>query len=110
MLARHKANYGLTHLITHKILTKGPPIKNSLYKTTYYLRSWLDNQIKVMEEQGGIKEGVSEWCFPLATVRKKDDTWRLCIDFRALSAVTVKDGMKLPGIETILQSPGGSKY
>ena len=41
---------------------------------------------------------------------KKDNTWRLCIDFRALNAVTVKDFMRLPRIDIILDSLGGSIY
>ena len=63
-----------------------------------------------MKEQDVIKEGVSEWCFSLVIVRKKDNTWRLCIDFRALNAVTVKDFMRLPRINIILDSLGGSIY
>jgi hypothetical protein len=100
--ARHKSDYGLTHLITHKISTEGPPIKKSPYKTPYHLKPWLESQIKEMEDQGIIKESISDWCFPLVIVRKKDNTWRLCIDFRSLNAVTVKDVMKLPRIDTIL--------
>ncbi|KAK2703616.1 hypothetical protein QYM36_017918, partial [Artemia franciscana] len=67
-------------------------------------------QIKDMETQGVIKEAVSEWCFPLVIVRKKDNTWRCCVDFRALNAVTVKDVMKFPRIDSILDSLGGSNF
>ncbi|KAK2703677.1 hypothetical protein QYM36_017973 [Artemia franciscana] len=63
-----------------------------------------------METQGVIKEAVSEWCFPLVIVRKKDNTWRCCVDFRALNAVTVKDVMKFPRIDSILDSLGGSNF
>jgi hypothetical protein len=56
--ARHKADCGLTHLINHKIPTQGPPIKKSPYKTPYHLKPWLNDQIKEMEEQGIIKEGL----------------------------------------------------
>jgi hypothetical protein len=49
-------DYGLTHLITHKIPTRGSPITKSPYKTPYHLKQWLDDQIKEIEEQGIIKE------------------------------------------------------
>ena len=90
-----QSDYGLTHLIKHKIPTEGPLIRKQPYKTPYHLLLWLDVQIKDMEKQGVIKEAVSE-CFPLVIVRKKDNTWRCCVGCRALNAVTVKDVMKLP--------------
>jgi len=62
-----------------------------------------------MEEQEVSKEGVSKWCFSLVIVIKKDNTWRCCVDFRALTAVTVKD-VELPRIVRILGSLRGSKY
>ena len=48
--------------------------------------------------------------FSTSNSKKKDNTWRLCIDFRALNTVTVKDVTKLPRIDTILDSLGGTKY
>jgi len=51
MFARHKPDYGLRHLITHKIPTQGHPIRKSPYENPYHLRSWLDGQIKEMETQ-----------------------------------------------------------
>ena len=43
-------------------------------------------------------------------VRKKDGTWRFCIDYRKLNAVTHQDAYPLPRVDETLQSLAGSTY
>ena len=47
---------------------------------------------------------------PVVLIKKKDGTLRLCIDFRALNDITIKDAYPLPEIDHIIASMGGSKY
>jgi hypothetical protein len=43
-------------------------------------------------------------------VKKKDGTWRLCVDYRKLNALTNKNRFPMPIIEEILDELAGTKY
>ena len=43
-------------------------------------------------------------------VKKKDGTWRFCVDYRKLNAITHKDAYRLPRIDETLESLSGSQY
>jgi hypothetical protein len=43
-------------------------------------------------------------------VKKKDGTWRFCVDYRKLNAVTVKDRYRMPVVEELLDELDGSQF
>lgn len=51
-----------------------------------------------------ITESTSPWAAPIVKVRKKDGSWRFCVDYRKLNSVTHKDAFPLPRIEETLSS------
>ena len=59
---------------------------------------------------GVIEPSTSDWASPPVLVRKKDNSWRYCLDFRALNNVTVKDAYPLPLIEDCLDSLAGKSW
>ena len=53
--------------------------------------SELKKQLKEMLEKGFIRPSVSPWVTPILLVKKKDGSIRLCVDYRQLNKVTIKN-------------------
>jgi hypothetical protein len=61
-------------------------------------------------DQGIIEYSTSPWVAPVVLVFKKDGTLRLCIDFRRLNDITLKDSFPLPRIDDTLDKLRRAKY
>jgi hypothetical protein len=61
----------------------------------------LKKQIDELSEKGYIRPSTSPWAGPVLFVEKKDGTKRMCIDYRALNEVTIKNKYPLPRIEDL---------
>ncbi|WVZ81290.1 hypothetical protein U9M48_028683 [Paspalum notatum var. saurae] len=62
----------------------------------------LKKQLDELLEKGFIRDSVSPWGEPVLFVKKKDGTMRMCIDYRDLNAVTIKNKYPLPRIDDLL--------
>ncbi len=65
-------------------------------------------QLKELLDKGFINLSVSPWGAPVLLVKKKDGTLRLCIDYRQLNKVTVKNKYPLPGIDDLFNQLKGA--
>ncbi|KAE9622336.1 hypothetical protein GP644_24625, partial [Parasedimentitalea maritima] len=61
-----------------------------------------------MAAKGFIRPSVSPWGAPVLFVRKKDGSLRLCIDYRELNKVTIKNKYPLPRIDDLLDQLQGA--
>jgi hypothetical protein len=61
----------------------------------------LKKQIDEFSEKGYIRPSTLPWAAPILFVEKKDGTKRMCIDYRALNEVTIKNKYPLPRIEDL---------
>ena len=60
-------------------------------------------------DKGYIKPSVSPWGAPVLFVKKMDGTLRLCIDYKQLNKVTIKNKYPLPRINHLFNQVGGDK-
>jgi hypothetical protein len=67
----------------------------------------LQMQVEYLLKKGYICPSVSPWGAPVLFVKKKDGTLRLCIDFRQLNKVTMKNNYPFPRIDDLFEQ---SKY
>ena len=89
-------------------LTNNHPIKLRPYKISLDQSRALKKEITKLLKRGLIIPSHSPWAFPVLLVRKKNGEWRMCIDFRKLNEITVKDAYALPFIDELLESVHGA--
>ena len=59
---------------------------------------------------GIIKSSESPWSSPIVVVTKQDGSPRICVDYRALNAITIKDAHPIPNIDKCFPHLGNAKY
>ena len=64
-------------------------------------------QLKEMLKKGYIRPSVLPWGTPVLFVKKKDSTLRLCIDYKKLNKVTIKNKYPLPRINELFDKLKG---
>lgn len=67
-------------------------------------------EIRKLEAYRVVVPSDSEWSSPVVLVRKKDQSWRLCVDHRKLNDLTKIPSFPLPRIDEIFDQVGGNKY
>jgi hypothetical protein len=69
----------------------------------------LKAQLQELLEKGFIRPSSSPWGCPTLFVKKKDQTLRMCVDYRPLNEVTIKNKYPLPLIDILFDQLAGAK-
>ena len=70
----------------------------------------LKKQLDELLQKGYIRPSTSPWGSPVLFVRKKDGTLRMCVDYRSLNDVTIKNKYPLPRIDVFDQLNGARVF
>jgi hypothetical protein len=84
------------------------PISKRAYRVSRPELVELKKQIDELLEKGYIRPSTTPWAAPVLFVEKKDGTKRMCIDYRSLNEVTVKNKYPLPRIEDLFDQLRGA--
>ena len=68
----------------------------------------LKKQVQELEDLGFVRLSTSPWGAPVLFVKKKDGTLRLCIDYRELNKVTIKNKYSFPRIDDLFDQLQGA--
>ncbi|GBG86244.1 hypothetical protein CBR_g41237 [Chara braunii] len=84
--------------------------KGAVYRMSPRELEELRKQLDELLEKGWIRPSSSPFGAPVLFVPKKDGELRMCIDYRGLNAITVKNAEPLPRIDDLLDRVQGAKY
>ncbi|GJW39679.1 putative reverse transcriptase domain-containing protein [Tanacetum coccineum] len=87
------------------------PVAQAPYRLAHLEMQELSNQLQELADRGFIRPSTSPWGAPVLFVKKKDGSFRMCIDYRELNKLTVKNRYPLPRIDDLFdQLQGSSVY
>ncbi|XP_042460290.1 uncharacterized protein LOC122043775 [Zingiber officinale] len=86
------------------------PVSKAPYRMAPKELEELKVQLQELLDRGFIRPSVSPWGAPVLFVKKKDGSMRLCIDYRQLNAVTIKNKYPLPRIEDLFDQLKNTWY
>ncbi|GJX93443.1 putative nucleotidyltransferase, ribonuclease H [Tanacetum coccineum] len=86
------------------------PIAKSPYRLAPSEMQELSGQLQELQDKGFIRPSHSPWGAPVLFVKKKDGSLRMCIDYRELNKLTVKNRYPLPRIDDLFDQLQGSRF
>ncbi|GJV49708.1 reverse transcriptase domain-containing protein [Tanacetum coccineum] len=85
------------------------PVARAPYRLAPAKMQELSTQLQELSDRGFIRPSSSPWGAPVLFVKKKDGSFRMCIDYRELNKLTVKNRYPLPRIDDLFDQLQGSR-
>ena len=93
VFSKNDQDVGRTELVYYSIsTTKGTrPIRQPPHRLGPHKKQEAERQVQDLLARGMIEPANGAWSSPVVLVRKKKQSWRFCVDYRKLNAVTLQD-------------------
>jgi len=85
------------------------PVAKAPYRLAPTEMQELSTQLQELQDKGFIRPSHSPWGAPILFVKKKDGSFRMCIDYRELNKLTVKNRYPLPRIDDLFDQLQGAR-
>ena len=110
VFSQSEYDLGLTDMAKHRIDTGSAyPVRQQLRRFPPAHTEAIAKHLETMLSQGVIEPATSPWASNVVLVRKKDGSFRCCIDYRRLNSVTRQDAYPLPRIDSCLLAMSEAK-
>ncbi|GJU44903.1 putative reverse transcriptase domain-containing protein [Tanacetum coccineum] len=86
------------------------PVAKSPYRLAPSEMQELSGQLQELQDKGFIRPSHSPWGAPVLFMKKKDGSFRMCIDYRELNKITIKNRYPLPRIDDLFDQLQGACY
>ena len=111
IFSESKQDLGLTDILLHRIDTGAArPIRRPLCRFPPAHVEAISNEVDKLLTQGVIEPASSPWASNVVLVRKRDRSYRCCIDYRQLNNVTIKDAYPVPRMDSCLDAMSGAGW
>eukprot|EP00253_Pinus_taeda_P021737 PITA_21737 len=103
LFQEHKGLPPKKEIVHDIILQQDAPLPNiGMYRLFSLENTKIKKQVQELLEKGFIRPSTSPCGSPIVLMRTKDGLWRMCIDYRALNKITIKNHYLLPHIDYLL--------
>ena len=92
------------------LIPNAAPVNVKPYWYPYFQKQEIERQVAVMLHSDHIQHSSNPFSSHVLLVKKRDRTWRFCVDYRALNAITVRDRFPIPMMDELLDELGGATW
>ncbi|RYA56201.1 hypothetical protein DD596_25565, partial [Enterobacter cloacae complex sp. 4DZ3-28B] len=93
-----------------ELLPGSSPPNKPPYRVSQAQQEEIMRQVHELVEKGMVRPSSSPICSPVLLVQKKDGTYHMCVDYRALNRITIKNRFLVPRVEDLFDKLQGSTY
>jgi hypothetical protein len=91
-------------------VSRAQPVNIRPYRFSPDMKTKVENQVREMLNKGLIEYSQSPFSSPVLLVKKKDQSWKFCVDYRYLNALTRKFKYPMPDIDELLDELHGATW